>query len=240
MRNFYKTAETCSSDPEQEEYSYKLVDHLLRCNGYANPREMKEEKLKPVPKSESEDKKVCLKLPYVSEQVSTNICSFIQKRKLPIAVIFTPGKKLRELFCSSRPHDQQGCTLSNCKICPKMVNDRDCSIACPIYHITCNLCGESYVGESCRTLHDRMSEHLRFASNPSSASYKDEAFAVHYRESHPGMKPDLNFELLETERNTVMRKIKESMYIFDKNPSINDKTECIMLQRFLIKGDVKI
>ena len=134
----------------------------------------------------------------MSEQVLMNICSFIQKRKLPITVIFTPGKKLQELFCSSRPHDKQGCTLSNCKICPRVVDNRDCSIAYPIYHITCNLCGESYVGESCRTLHDRMSEHLRFASSPTCNSYKEEAFAVHYSENHNGMKPDLNFELLET------------------------------------------
>ena len=35
-----------------------------------------------------------------------------------------------------------------------------------------------------------------------------------------------------------MRKIKEAMYICDKNPSINDKTECTILQRFILKGDV--
>ena len=234
----YQTAKTCSSDPDQEEYSYKLVDHLLRCNGYANPREMKEQKLKPLEQSESQDGKVCLKLPYISERVSMNICSFIRKRKLPITVIFTPGKKLRELFCSSRPHDRRKCTLSNCKICPKITDDRDCSIACPIYQITCKLCDERYVGESSRTLHDRMSEHLRFATNPTCVSYKEEAMAVHYSEHHAGKDPDLCFELLETERNTILRKIKEAMYIIDRNPSINDKTECTVLQRFLIKGDV--
>ena len=83
-----------------------------------------------------------------------------------------------------------------------------------------------------------MSEHLRFASNPSTKSYKEEAFAVHYGQNHPDTKPVLKFELLDTERNTVLRKIKEAMFIYELKPSINDKKECSILQRFLITGYV--
>lgn len=56
--------------------------------------------------------------------------------------------------------------------------------------------------------------------------------------NHPDTEPVLNFELLSTERNTILRKIKEAMFICDLKPSINDKTECTILQRFLLKGDV--
>ena len=112
-------------------------------------------------------------------------------------------------------------------------------MACPIYQINCGLCQERYVGESCRTLHDRMSEHLRFATNPTCASYKNEALAIHYSEHHPDKEPELSFELLDSERVTLIRKIKEAMFIYELNPSINDKSECIMLQRFLIKGNLQ-
>ena len=55
---------------------------------------------------------------------------------------------------------------------------------------------------------------------------------------HPGMVPDLTFELLRTESNTVLRKIYEAYFIFNLKPDINDKEECKLLQRFLVKGSV--
>ena len=194
--------------------------------------------MKSGPKPDTDSETVCLKLPYISERVSEKITTFIRKRNLPIRVIFTPGKKLRDIFCSSRPHDGAKCTLSNCQICPKLIDGKNCATACPLYKITCNLCDEIYVGESCRTLHDRMGEHLRYANNPRAASYKDEAFAVHYRDNHHDVDPSLSFEILGTERNTVLRKIKEAMLIHKLNPEINDKSECNTLLRFLVSGNV--
>ena len=53
---------------------------------------------------------------------------------------------------------------------------------CILYRITCQLCSDIYIGESSRTVHDRLSEHLRFANNPIAPSYNEEAMAVHYRQ----------------------------------------------------------
>ena len=92
-----------------------------------------------------------------------------------------------------------------------------------------------YVGESSRSLHDRLSEHLRFATNPNCNSYKEEAMAHHYRTLHPGQSPRLKFELLGSETNTVLRKIYEAQFIFSLKPEINDKDECKSLQRFLVR-----
>ena len=90
---------------------------------------------------------------------------------------------------------------------------------CPIYQITCNLCNELYIGESSRSLHDRLEEHLWFATNPSNPSYKNEAFAAHYGQHHPGQTPDLAFKLTKTERNTILRKVYEAMLIYEYKPS---------------------
>ena len=60
---------------------------------------------------------------------------------------------------------------------------------------------------SSRTVHDRLSEHLRFANNPIAPSYNEEAMAVHYRQKHLGETANLKFELIKTESNTVLRKI---------------------------------
>ena len=95
-------------------------------------------------------------------------------------------------------------------------------------------CPGAFAGESSWTLHDRLSEHLHYASQPNKASYKEQALATHYRECHPGMPPSLSFKLLHTEPNTIMRKIHEALVISNIKPSMNDKNKCIDINRFLI------
>ena len=109
---------------------------------------------------------------------------------------------------------------------------------CPIYEITCNLCSKQYVGESSRSLNARLSEHLRFSTNPTTESYKEEAMAVHYSKEHPGISPDLSFRLLGKESNTVLRKVYEALFIFNQEPKLSDKEECKELDRFSVKGSV--
>ena len=67
-----------------------------------------------------------------------------------------------------------------------------------------------YIGESERTGHDRFAEHQRYASNPISSSYREEAFALHYMDHHQGIAPELQFEILKTGlMSTVRRKIEK-------------------------------
>ncbi len=66
IKQFYKTAEASSSSSEYAEESKAEIDHLLRCNGYSNPRQYINHRLKGIgPKSDSDkSKRVVLKLPY--------------------------------------------------------------------------------------------------------------------------------------------------------------------------------
>ena len=45
IKNFYRTAATCSSNATHEEHSLGLVDKLLINNGYQDPREISERRL---------------------------------------------------------------------------------------------------------------------------------------------------------------------------------------------------
>ena len=238
IKQFYKTAESSSSSQEYVTESFKIIDYLLQCNGYSNPRQYINHRLKGTRPSGSQKlQSVPLKLPYISEQISDEILKFINNRKLPVNVIFTPGTKLRDLFCSSRPHDGRKCNTTNCQVCPRMPEGQSCAIMCPVYKITCQHCGEFYVGETCRCTHDRVGEHTRYANNPTATSYKDQAFAIHYRDKHPDQKANLKIEILKTESNTVLRKIYEAYFIYNLKPTINDKSECKTLYRFLVKAD---
>ena len=248
VKNFYITAEKSSSNPQLAEESKKVIDGLLKCNGYSDPRSFQNTHIKsPKMDSFSKDEKVCLKLTYISEYVSYETLRYIRRRKLPIHVIFTPGKKLRDIFCSSRPLDRPTCSsideqvghqsmtyLPSCKICEHLEDNLNCRTTHPVYLITCLLCKNAYCGESSRSLNDRLSEHLRYATNPEKPSYRDEAMAVHYRTHHPSVPPKLSFRLLHTEHNTIMREIYEAFMINNLKPKINDKVECISVKRFLV------
>ena len=148
-----------------------------------------------------------------------NDSKYFKNCGLPISVVFTPGKKLMNLFCCSRPYDKPVCESKTCQICSSR-REGLFDHTCPIYQIKCNLCNELYIGESSRSLHDRLGEHLQFATNPSNPSYKNEAFAAHYGQHHPGKNPDLAFKLMKNERNTILRvrKVYDVMLIYEYKP----------------------
>ena len=183
-------------------------------------------------------------LPYISETISNNIKRYIISHQLPIRPVFTPGSKLRDIFCSSRPYDKKTCYNRSCCICPNFSDNSDCSILGPVYKIICNLCQQVYIGETSRTAHERLMEHRRYATSPD--TYPEEALSVHYKEFHrlspdkdePNkaayVKPDLTFSILCRELSTVKRKIKEAFYIVNQKPEINNKEECSVLERYLV------
>ena len=178
IKNFYRTVEKSSSLELMEE-SFQVVDHLLWCNSYQNPRELTSRCLKGY-RPPGNTKSVILKLPYILEYVSKEIFTFIKKQKLPILAVFTLGRKLKHLLCSLCPYNKPKCMTCNCKICACLQDDVSCTAKHPVYLITCLLCQEQYVGESSTTLHDCLSEHLWFATSPDNKNYKDELLAIHY------------------------------------------------------------
>ena len=92
-----------------------------------------------------------------------------------------------------------------------------------------------------RTVYDRLSEHYNYSNNPNAKSYKEQTFAKHYLSKHtiPGQvtktkTPDLSFEVLTLESNTLKRKIKEAFLIRSRNPKINEKQELESLKTYMI------
>ena len=128
-KNFYNTAKVCSSSPEYIEESYQIIGKLLLANGYVEPRNFIQSRS---PKCSNSSRKVTgdcvpLSLPYLTETASSNIMRYINSHDLPIRVTFTPGQKLRDIFCCSRPNDKITCFNRNCQICPRLTDGSDCT-----------------------------------------------------------------------------------------------------------------
>ena len=147
------TAEASSSSPEYVEEYKVVIDRLLRCNfttihvSISTIDRNAEEQIRVNYRSQQ---RLNFRSPYISETVSDKVRKFIRNRDLPVNVIFKPGVKLQELFCSSRPHNKRKCTLTDCKICPNLPDGRDCTVNYPVYRIVCQLCSDIDIGKSSR------------------------------------------------------------------------------------------
>ena len=233
IRNSFMDAKKISSGNEEEAHSIAIVDTLYRCNGYRTA-DLTVETKEIAPKKTSA-KSGILCLDYVSEDVCKVIRNFVRKAKLNIIVVFLPGRKLRSIFCSSRPYDHPKCLSTRCEICPRITTKgKNCLVKNIVYRVTCNICNETYIGESSRSAHQRLGEHLRYARHPTTKSNSEQALAVHYVTHHNNAEPDLSFDILTIQPNTSRRKIYEAMFIYQQKPMLNLRDELKNIERFLI------
>ena len=221
IRNSYREARQIASGPTELEYSLQMVDKLYRANGFGDPRRHdtaaeSNPLLPPPPRPNPPSNLVNLHLDFIDMQHSHRIRNEIKRLDLPIRVNFTSKTKLRNVLCSSRPRDKRICMFLECKICPLIITaNKDCSVKNIVYKVNCNICNNYYIGESERPAHFRFGEHKRYATYPLTESNKKEAFSIHYTQCHPDAVPNLNFEILYIEPNTVRRKIYEAYALYD-------------------------
>ena len=84
-----------------------------------------------------------------------------------------------------------------------------------LYSIPCE-CGEEFVGETGRTLRQRMTEHKRAVRN----SDPNNALAVHVSKMHHDIKWE-EAKLLTREEHWTKRKIKEGLAIRSRDSNMN-------------------
>ena len=236
VRNLYDTARLISSNDNNIKYSTNLVDKLLLNNGYSQRVLDNIQKKTRKPKSRKQDNtdKVTLKLPYINDHVSRLVRQTVCQSGLPIRVVETPGRRLRDVLTDSRPLDKRVCSKNNCEAKRDLVKG-SCITKRVVYQITCKLCDQKYVGETSRPLHDRYYEHYRSAANPTAASYKDKPLGKHHRELHADIsKPNLELKILDFGKNLTNLKIKEAKQISIIKPELNEKTELVETKRFLV------
>ena len=214
IRNMYQTAEDVSSSPSNLEHSTytSLVNNLLKHNSYPDNLVNKARQKPRSQKKQSEQHNTTLCLPFLSNQTTALFNKAVTKSGLAIKVVSKPGRKLKDILRSSRPLDKPQCTLNNCVTCRDLKSGK-CTTPNCIYRITCNKCGDIYIGETYRPLHCRYIEHYRNASNPTAKSYINTPLAKHYTQAHPNCMPDLAVEILDTASSNKNRHIKEAKYI---------------------------
>ena len=225
-----------------------MVDTLLLNNGYSSRvleqiklRKEKKRRKRGKSRIQRNDNVTTLKVPFLSDKCTAQIKRAAETLRIPVRVVTTPGRKLRDLLTSSRPLDQKKCPNDSCLTCDALGNKGKCTDHNVVYEIKCGFqnCRSSniglYNGETYRPVGDRFMEHYRSARNPNAPSYQDKPFAKHYSTQHKECEnPKIEHKILKRATTTTDRKIKEAREILRNKPDLNNRDEQADLRRYLV------
>ncbi|EYC30718.1 hypothetical protein Y032_0004g1730 [Ancylostoma ceylanicum] len=170
-----------------------------------------------------------LVLPYVNEHIARDVNRVVRASMLPIRLIFRPPPNLKNLLTSSRMYEDK-CGGKNCTYCTEK---KIYELRGTVYLVTCEGCGQKYIGETSRPLYKRLDEHVRALRNPS--SYPNSGFSRHrtlcHTHEHP---PAIRATVLHRSVETPLeRKLIEALEIKRQSPEINNKDELMDAMRLI-------
>ena len=122
--------------------------------------------------------------------------------------------------------NEKRCKQDDCRTC--QLNPKDnCKSRDIVYEIKCvgsneENCGEAYIGESARSLGERINEHISKYEKED----KNSMLFKHMKERHGGTKNELSIEKLATcPGDAMLRQVTEAVFISEMAPSLNSKEE---------------
>ena len=144
----------------------------------------------------------------------------LKKHGLRIRVVEKSGRMLKSIMSRSDPFASKHCGHDKCAVCA--TSAIGCKIRDAVYQISCDMCGESYIGETSRSVGERFSEHYKsYESNKDSS-----VFVQHVEEMHGGTIQPLRLDLLaRCPGDTMKRQVAEAVYINHERLSLNAKEE---------------
>ena len=166
-----------------------------------------------------------LKLPFISDRLSREVSGIVRKSKLDIRIVFSSGSSLKDMLVRSSfslpicPREEQIARQKKlrgrpceCCACDAGLVGGQCVRMNVVYSMSCAVCGELYVGETERPVHERFVEHYREAR----AFVARCPWGAHYRANHRDVstsgifKPFKDAKLLVSESSLPSRKISRS------------------------------
>ena len=225
MNEFRRAYNNCSTD-EFRKSGYNKISKILLSNEY--PQHVINQILQKFDRQiikgtkQRVKKELYLVLPYIDEQCSRKVKAQLRKSGLleKTRVVFKSGNTLKQTLVSTklRPTKCNKQNINTCTTC-----DLDKSKICMnknlVYELKCNICQETYVGETCRHLRTRVREHYL------DSQHGRGPMGGHFKNNHPsvdvqGRTFDANI-IKSNCRDWVDRKLWEAVIIKNTIPAIN-------------------
>ena len=150
----FTTAIRVTSDAQERASSIKLAQHIARINGYPEKEWPRKSGNFPQRRNltEEDNSKIVFCLPFISDAMSKAVRASLRKADLEdhVRVVEIPPANLKTKLVRNRLYDRL-CITPNCVICP-FGKDGDCMVSGVVYLITCQACGDQYIGETGRPL----------------------------------------------------------------------------------------
>lgn len=180
-----------------------------------------------------------LKLPFRNEDIQRKTKKLVQRSGFPVNIVCEHTQNLKDTLVTSalRPagcsitqerekrkqEKRRGRPLSPCISCLGGLPTHLCDVAGILYMLTCALCMDRYVGESCRTPRERFEEHHFDARHHVAGKPLGEHFASKHRNERI-KSTDVIFirvRILAFEVRSARRAIREAVEIRERRPEIN-------------------
>ena len=171
-----------------------------------------------------------LKLPFKSDQVHRQMLKLIRKYKFPVRIVYEHRNDLASnlcrsafepLLCIKKPNavKRRGRPSAPCITCSSGTHPGICCQKGVVYELLCHICGESYIGETGRTLETSVAEHCADARKGSLTPW-----GQHYQRKHRSLAVGQvvsKVKILARESDRASRKLREALEIKARKPAIN-------------------
>ena len=110
-----------------------------------------------------------------------------KKHKIKVKVVERRGNTMKSILQKSDPFNKMTCEEEDCVICREGM-DVDCRMRGVVYEIVCKEegCNKKYIGQTGRSLYERMREHTMY--NERDRENESKPIARHSYEEHQGRK----------------------------------------------------
>ncbi|VDP44783.1 unnamed protein product [Heligmosomoides polygyrus] len=230
IRNMFRTASSVSSDSEQKALSMKMALNIAKINGYpVQSWQRRRRRQANAPRREEERNKVPFCVPFISDEMSTEIRKCVRAADLQdmVRIIDVPPTNLKAQLVRNRVYDRT-CSTPSCVVCPNG-KEGDCMTTGVVYNMSCNECGEVYIGETGRPLCIRVKEHLDGLRKGNVRT----PWGEHRVRCHAGAMLQVSVSILARESDISARKTLEALWITARNPQVNRKEECLAVTQEL-------
>jgi len=238
VASYYQRAERLSSTDEMLKHSTQKVEKRLNNNGYPHIRKVKPKKREQ--RDSAYFKRIAIRLPYKADSLDKKVRRIMNTSGLPLRVIYnTKQHSLGSALVRSALLPQECPALEQkrrvaeeskrrrgrprkCTTCETVPNKASiCRRTGVVYRIDCGLCHgkyDFYIGETGRPLGSRVDDHTSEAR----LGKGDTPWGKHWSSRHRGIPVVYsNISVIDTAKDVVERKIKESLHIRKLKPAIN-------------------
>ena len=218
--NYIKNSQVCvankCSNQNYKDEAFSKLTHRFEMNGFTK----RDISIKLNGKNKKTNKNdVPFKINFVNDTCNRKLNKLIKQCNLPIKLISKPAPTLESVFKNKSDNKHKECHL--CSLLPKHIA---CTDRFLVYQLSCNLCNESYIGQTNRPFFKRYNEHKRDLVNKN----KRNALYEHGIKVHGFSDICLNHfdvDILDKSQNAIDCRLSEARLIKTLHPAINRKHE---------------